>query len=187
MVSSLQGNQDEKDEYDYYDEPIPLEGGPTLRQKVRSMQNQNCEVCQIMSSKPDTILYQDEHCAICTDASVKSSCADLTVIPLRHIRNVYHLRPWYDFFALSNRKKVAIHNQENLLADLKLIDHMQKVATKFMRRSYHQKNEKIAYFDRAFLSFDLPPMDTTAKHLTMNIYNFPEHIGVQKSTAIKVS
>ena len=97
------------------------------------------------------------------------------MVPLRHIRDVNHLRPRMDTHKLAKDGRIRIIvNPLNQLADINLIAHMSHTAQKFMRDSFLNKQEWAEYSTTNF-GFQRPPINKN-DHLTMHLINTSEFL-----------
>ena len=137
-----------------------------------SMANDGCIFCKLIRDEGSNIVYKDSHCAIIWN-KYASANEKLQMVPLRHIRDINHLRPRMDTHKLADDGRIRIIvNPLNQLADIKLIAHMSETAKKFMKDSFLNKQEWAEYRNTNF-GFYRPPINKH-EHLSMHLLNSKE-------------
>lgn len=130
-----------------------------------------CTFCNIAAGKSEPLLYEDEHCAIFA-ASRQRAKAYYQCVPKRHIRDIHHLRPHASDDGLWDMKAEHLDDATELVtnndlhADLRLVEHMARVSLHFMQEK-HPENE-----DGYRQGFHEPPFNTKY-HLHMHCLVLP--------------
>ena len=94
-----------------------------------------CIFCDIIYNKPELVLYKDDHCAIFKD-KVQRGKLYFQCVPLRHIRDIHHLRPniigdpggvLTKRYKRNLKSEQILNNAGDEEADINLLKHMVKV------------------------------------------------------------
>ena len=165
-----QVKQNSRPQFDKYDEP----GTDS------SMADQSCTFCVIIAHKPHLLVYKDEHCAIFYD-KVQRAKMYFQCVPLRHIRDIHHLRPRIQgdagevklkkFLESGGKmeeflKSNPIVTNSDPLVDFNLLQHMTTVSLKFLKQQ--SPNNKDGYR----VGFHRPPRNSQY-HLHLHLIVLP--------------
>lgn len=160
--------------YKYYTEEQYKLGAASAQ--TLSLADQGCKVCKWIKDEGKNVLYKDSLCAIIRNREASNPLRSLIVVPLRHIRNINHLRPRLDTTNLGDGGRIRIIiNPLNHLADINLVAHMRQTAAQFMRTS-QLNNQPWSKYNQNLFGFPRPPL-AKLDHLAMKITNIEEEPG----------
>ena len=158
--------------------------------QICSMASESCTFCEIIKDGK-LLLYKDDKCCIFLDRQQRAK-EYFQCVPLRHIRDIHHLRPsihtkieaksknkedilpiQYDLVAKSNKESkvgpndLIVSNEQDPMADIELVKHMCQVSIKYMKQRV--PDNEYGYN----IGFHRPPLNTQYHlHLHMIILPF---------------